>query len=183
MRRKIHRLIADILIILLSIIFAFYISETGLVDKIMGWFDGLEYLGVFIAGMFFTSAFTTPPAIVILGNFAEKIPVASVAIIGGFGALLGDYIIFKFIKNRVAEDVSFIMSYQKGKRFFSIFKTRLFRHLTPFIGAIIIASPFPDEIGIAMLGLSKIKDKSFIIISFIFNIIGISIIGLLDRSV
>ena len=45
-----------------------------------------------------------------------------------------------------------------------------------FMG-IVIASPLPDEIGVTMLaGLTKIKQKYLILISFILNTIGIFLI-------
>jgi uncharacterized membrane protein YdjX (TVP38/TMEM64 family) len=46
----------------------------------------------------------------------------------------------------------------------------------PIIGALIIISPFPDEIGIGLMGLSKIKKWQFMLISFALNSLGIFII-------
>ena len=133
--------------------------------------------------MFFTSFFTTAPAIVLIGVLVQTTPLIMVAIIGGLGAALGDYIIFRFVKDRISEDINYLLSFQKTKRFFAIFKTRLFIFFTPFIAALIIASPFPDEIGVAMLGLSKIKDKTFLLISFIANGVGILVVGWVARGI
>ena len=44
------------------------------------------------------------------------------------------------------------------------------------IGAIIIASPFPDEIGVSLMGISKMKTYQFILISFLLNAIGIFLV-------
>ena len=41
---------------------------------------------------------------------------------------------------------------------------------------LVIASPLPDEIGVSLLGISKIKLYKFIIISFIFNTIGVLLV-------
>jgi len=46
----------------------------------------------------------------------------------------------------------------------------------PVIGAIIIASPFPDEIGVSLVGISKIKTYQFLLVSFILNAIGIFLV-------
>jgi hypothetical protein len=63
----------------------------------------------------------------------------------------------------------------------SIFKTKLFYWFVPFFGAVIIASPFPDEIGVSMLGMSKLGSRYFLLISFVFNSLGIFIIGRLAQ--
>ena len=46
----------------------------------------------------------------------------------------------------------------------------------PFLGAIIIASPLPDELGLVMLGDSKLKYREIAIISYVLNTAGILLI-------
>jgi hypothetical protein len=48
---------------------------------------------------------------------------------------------------------------------------------------LIIASPFPDELGLMLMGLSKTNTKVFILLSFVLNFIGILVMGLLLRRV
>ena len=60
---------------------------------------------------------------------------------------------------------------------------RIFRWLIAFLGALIIASPLPDELGLTMMGFSKIKTSLFIPISFLLNSLGILIIGLIAKAV
>ncbi|OGG78335.1 hypothetical protein A3A36_01445 [Candidatus Kaiserbacteria bacterium RIFCSPLOWO2_01_FULL_52_12b] len=64
----------------------------------------------------------------------------------------------------------------------SIFRPRLFKWLIPFVGALIIASPLPDEAGLAMMGLSKMKTSVFIPISFALNFLGILAIGIFAKE-
>jgi hypothetical protein len=45
--------------------------------------------------------------------------------------------------------------------------------LLPLVGAIIIASPLPDEPGVAMLGISKIRRWVFTVVVFFLNTIGV----------
>ncbi|MDP2934019.1 MAG: hypothetical protein Q8N81_07910, partial [bacterium] len=101
---------------------------------------------------------------------------------GGLGALIGDLIIFRFVKDRVSEHFYYLMRVSKSERLFSIFKLKLFRWIIPFVGALIIASPLPDEIGVTMLGLSKMKNSYFILLSFLLNSAGILIIGLIAKA-
>ena len=45
--------------------------------------------------------------------------------------------------------------------------------LSPIIGALIIASPLPDEFGITLLGLSKLKIMVLLPIALVMNMLGI----------
>ena len=53
----------------------------------------------------------------------------------------------------------------------------------PVLGTLVIASPLPDELGVAMLGLAKTDKKSFLIISYLGNFLGILAIGGVARLI
>ncbi|MCI0614995.1 hypothetical protein L0244_18550, partial [bacterium] len=146
MERTGSQMALDIFFIALSIGAAVYIVETGVIHALLGIFQPLRYVGSFIAGIFFTSVFTTAPAIVILGDLAQENSPFLVALFGGLGAVLGDLLLFRFMRDRVTEDVRYLIRRTKIARFPLIFKTRLTRWFLPLIGAIIIASPLPDEV-------------------------------------
>ncbi len=183
MNKHKRQLIQDIIILIASIIFAVFMVKIGIARKFILSLGDFQYFGVFLAGTFFTSIFTIAPSIVVLSEFAQNTPLFILAVFGGLGAFAGDYIIFSFIKDRVADDLKYLFSLSKKDRFFFIHQTRLLRFLIPFLGALIIASPLPDEIGIMMLGLSKVKGTTFFLISFLFNGLGILIIGTVARIV
>ncbi|MFA7310094.1 MAG: hypothetical protein WC050_04275, partial [Candidatus Paceibacterota bacterium] len=92
-------------------------------------------------------------------------------------AVLGDLTIFALVRFAFRRDVEHIMSVPKYKRFVAIFHRRMFRWVLPFLGALIIASPFPDELGMGLMGLSRMNTKSLIAISFVMNALGIALIG------
>ncbi|MHB0977866.1 MAG: hypothetical protein ACYC1K_00425 [Minisyncoccota bacterium] len=183
MGQKKRRLYQDAVLIVASILFAMVVVKDDTVYQFVSSLGDLRWLGIFISGIFFTSLFTTPPSIVLLGEFAQSTPLLPLAIVGGLGAVCGDYIIFHFVKDRISKDVEFLFSFSKHKRFSAVFKTHLFKFFVPFIGALIIASPLPDELGITMLGMSKVKNKVFLIISFIMNGLGIFVIGWLAKLI
>jgi|SRR3989344_7342987 len=183
MPRAKKELLKDLVIVGASIAFAIFIASAGAAHNLALSFGELKWLGIFIAGIFFTSVFTAAPAAVVLGQFAESTHFLPLALLGGLGAMVGDYIIFYFIKNRISDDISYLLSLSRHKRFPHIFRTRLFRLSLPFLGAVIIASPLPDEIGIAMLGFSKVGDRFFLAISFIMNGLGILAIGWIARMI
>lgn len=177
-----NNLIKDAGIIFLSVIIAIILVKTRALESLLTATGGLTIAGSFIAGLFFTSIFTTAPATVALAEIARATnSVLPVALIGGLGAMLGDLVIFRFIKNNLAEDLFCLIKKSHGERFISIFHLRLFRRLTILLGALVIASPLPDEIGLAMMGLSKLKTYIFIPLSFILNSAGILVIGLIAQ--
>lgn len=170
------QIVEDLLVILLSIFAAIFISEVGLTSHLPGIFGGFGFLGVFVSGIGFTSVFTTAPSLTILSAFAGEMSPAVVAVIGGLGATFGDYVIFRFIRDRVYEDIKYLMKITHMSKYKAVFNTRLFHFFTPFVGALIISSPFPDEIGLTILGFSKIQTGVFLPLLFVLNSFGIFLI-------
>jgi len=182
MNRK-SALVVDVTVICLSTIVAVILVVSGVLPHLLVAARGMRFLDSFIAGMFFISAFTIVPAVVVLGELTTADSLLLVAFFGGLGALCGDLIIFRFVKDRLSEDIGYLLGKTKSERLISLFQLRFFRWLVPFIGALIVASPFPDEIGLAMMGLSKMKIYIFIPISFLLNAAGILVVGLAARAV
>ena len=104
------------------------------------------------------------------------------AIFGGFGALCGDLIIFQFMRDKFGEDIMRLIRNSGNGRLQSIVRLKFFRWLTFSLGALVIASPLPDELGLAMMGFSKTKTSILIPISFVFNSLGILVIGLVAKN-
>src|SRR3989344_5737913 len=177
-----NNLIRDLSLIILSILIAVILAKTGTLESLITSTQGMRFIGSFIAGIFFVSVFTAAPATVALGEIAQSNSIYTVAVLGGLGALIGDLIIFRFVKDRVSEHFDYLIRVSKSERLFSIFKLKLFRWIIPFVGALIIASPLPDEIGVTMLGLSKMKNSYFILLSFVLNSAGVLIIGLIAKA-
>lgn len=173
----------DLSLILISIIGAIFIANSVVINNFINYFPGNHYFASFVSGLFFTSIFTTAPSIVILGELAKEGSIISVAMFGAIGAVVGDYIIFRFFKDRFAEDIRELFSCKFRRKVSLILQKKIFRFITPVIGAFIIASPFPDEFGIMLLSISKIKSTLFLPISYTFNYIGIILIGYIASSI
>lgn len=133
------------------------------------------YLGAFFAGVFFVSTFTVAPSAVVLFYLASQMDIWLVAVVAGFGAVVGDFLIFKFLKDSVFEEIKPAFRRLTGERLQKLFETPHFARLSMILGAIIVASPLPDETGLALLGLSKIKRWQFLLLSFFLNTVGIFI--------
>ncbi len=177
-----NNLIRDLTIILLSVVIAIVLAKTGILKDLLTNTQEWRFLGNLVAGLFFVSVFTAAPAVVVLVEIAQSNSVLEVAFFGGIGALLGDLLIFRFIKDSLAQNISYLIKRTKQERLVKIFQLELFKWLVPFVGALVVASPLPDELGLVMMGLSKMKTALFIPISFILNSLGILIIGLIAKG-
>lgn len=174
----------DVAIIALSILLALVLVRSDALVQLLTATVELEFIGSFVAGLFFTSVFTTAPAIVTLGEIAQESSLFLTAVAGSIGAVLGDLIIFRFVKDRFTDHVMELIRTQGGKkRIKALFRRGSFRWLTFLLGGMIIASPLPDELGVSLLGLSKMRLSGFIALSFVFNFLGIVLIGIAARSI
>ena len=176
-------LLFDFIIVIFSIAIAIVLVQTEALQKILTSTKELEILGSFIAGIFFTSIFTVAPATVTLGQIAVANSLFLTAVFGAAGALIGDLIIFKFVRDNISEHLKeTVKNKMVSKSIRDLYKYRLFRWSTFFLSGLILASPLPDELGISLLGFLRIETKWFIFISYIFNFLGIVLVGLIAKS-
>jgi hypothetical protein len=175
MKRKIRHshLTRDLGIIVLSIIMAILLVKTGVLQDLMSSLEEHAMLSSFVAGIFWTSAFTVAPASLILIGLAKNGSLFWIAFWGGLGAFLADLIIFHFIKDDLTSDIDEIIKHSKLKKIKFLLKFKSFRWLFSLIGAFIIASPLPDDMGLMLLGLSKMNTYWFSFFMLILNFIGI----------
>ncbi len=173
----------DILAVFAGILLAIFLARSELLGKFLEMTERFEILSSFIAGIFFTSIFTVAPATVTLGKIAISGSVLKTSIFGAMGAVFGDLIIFKFVRDNISEYLEKnIKNEILSKSFRELFKYKLFRWTLFLISGLIISSPLPDELGVSLLGFLKIKTRWFIYISFVFNFIGVLIVALLAKS-
>lgn len=134
------------------------------------------YIGAFIAGILFVSTFTVATGVVLLLVLAETLSPLEIGIVAGLGAVLGDTIIFRFVKNNLVGEITSLYERIGGKHLTAVLHTKYFSWTLPVIGAVIIASPLPDEIGVSLMGIAKMKLYQFVLLSFILNTIGIFLV-------
>lgn len=171
-------------ILILSIILLLFIIDSPFVKDIINKIGNLGYLGAFLAGVFFVSIFTVAPAALVIYDLASKLNPYEVALFAGIGGVIGDYVIFRILKDGVFDELTPLLIKTKGiKKIGHLFRTPYFSWLIPIFGAVLIASPVPDEIGIGILGLSKIKNWQFVLLTFFLNAIGIFTIVLLAKVI
>ena len=173
--------------IVLAAIAAYFLFSNANVQSAVGGLDSLDYLGILAAGALFSFGLSTPFAIgFFLVSSPENIFLASIA--GGFGAMLSDLFIFKFVKFSLMDEFSQLENTKPIKEIRMEIKKhdrrKILNYLTYIFAGIIIASPLPDEFGVGMLaGLTEIKPVILGIVSLLMNSLGIFIILLIGSSV
>lgn len=165
-------IIKDIFIITLSICAAILMIHLGFVDWMISVFAS-PLVASFVAGIFFTSLLTISPASVILAELATRASPIEVAVLGALGAVIGDLLLFYCVRDTISRDISVLI--KKGIRHYHLDKlhSKYARWILPAIGAFIIASPLPDELGILLMGAARMKARNIIPVSFVMNFIGI----------
>lgn len=162
--------------LVLSLVALFYVADTEVVHALIKQIGSYGYLGAAITGVFFVSTFTVAPASVVLFHLAQEFNPILIALCAGAGAAIGDLLIFRFLKDRVFDELAPLFRRFGNSHVSYVFKTPYFAWFLPVIGAVIIASPIPDEIGIGLMGLSNIRFWQFMLLAFVLNATGIFIV-------
>ena len=174
MRRKTarHELAKDIFFIIIGIGIAIALARSGFLDWLIVVFGG-GIIASFIAGVFFTSMFTIAPASVVLAHLIGTMPIPTLVISGALGALCGDLMLFFFIRDRFTDDLKHSFKPSFVKHVVHSFHFGFLKWLSPILGAAVIVSPLPDEVGLTLMGLTKTRVVVLIPISFSMNILAI----------
>ena len=167
----------------LGLIVFYFLAQTPEVDNFIKNLGALGYAGAFFAGLFFVSTYTFVPAGYLLFEVAKYLNPLEIAIAAGIGSMIGDYIIFRVIRDHVIHELKPYLSSIGTPKVRRLFRTPYFAWLLPLSGAIIIASPLPDEFGVGLIGASKMKNHHFLVVSFLLNAVGIFLVVLLAQSV
>lgn len=168
---------ANLTFLAVSLLLAFTISRYEPLHATLLHLGKLGYFGAFFAGILFVSTFTVAIGAVVLLVLAEFLSPIEIGLVAGIGAVLGDFAIFRFIQNNLLREITNLFGQMDKKhRVRHLFHSKYFSWTLPVLGAIIIASPLPDEIGVSLMGISRMKTAQFIPLSFILNAIGIFLV-------
>lgn len=161
--------------IVIGVALSIFILRNPLFHEAIQSLGDFGYFGGFVAGIFYTSVFTAVPATAVFLLLADTSNFFILSLLGGLGAVVGDYIIYRFFQRETEEVINSRVI--KNFHFAQLIKKiPIIRPLAIVIGAVIVASPFPDELGIALLGVSRLTIKKFLPLSFILNTAGIFVV-------
>lgn len=165
----------------LSIIIAIFILSSSPVHLFIQQAGEWSYFGAFFVGLFYSYTLTSPLSAATFFVFNNGYNPFFIAIIGGFGAMIGDFFIFKFVKSGILPEAKLLAKDLKMPNLSSPKLIHMLHKFAPFIAGFIIGSPLPDEVGAAMFGAIRYDTKKFLIISFICHTLGILAIVLLGQ--
>lgn len=170
-------------LVLVSLYIAYELLVTGAINSWVADSFSRALPASFVAGVFFTSVLTVVPATVILFEITQSFNPYLIAAVGAVGAVIGDLFLFLFVREAVSERKTLFLKESQRRRLRTFFHHPFLHWLLPLVGALLIASPLPDEFGLALMGLSRMNIRLFLAISFTMNFIGIAALALLGRSV
>ena len=183
---KKRRIFRDLAIIVLSVIIAIYIQISPTIShNMIDYFSGLYFVpAAFLVGFFFSLTFTAAISTSVFITLSQTTtnPLL-IAFLGGFGSVVANSIIYKFFKEELIDDIKFLEPKYAKRIANKIFHSKLFIGLIPYISALLLVSPLPDEIGILILAGSNYRYTHFFLLSFLLHTTGILIIVLLGKLV
>ncbi len=131
--------------------------------------------GIFIVGMMYSYSFTLSLGALLLPAFLNDFSPLVIAIFGGLGGTFADITMFQLVKSNLKQEMKALgkTNFMKAVRKLPLMKFEWFRDV---LGGILIASPLPDEIGIAVMASTHLSENAFRIIALIANVAGIYIL-------
>jgi hypothetical protein len=170
--------------LLLGLVLFFVLAKTPQVDTFIKSIGDLGLIGAFVAGFFFVLTYTVVPASFVIFELAKYNNPIEIALIAAAGSMIGDYVIFRFLRDKVLEELMpYFSKLGSNNKLQTVYQTPYFAWLLPLSGAFVIASPLPDEVGVGLIGASKMKNRHFLLLAYLLNVVGIFFLVLLARSV
>lgn len=141
-----------------------------------------SYAGSFIAGILYVFTFTSAPSTALLLMLDKGQSLVLLSLVAGIGSLLGDLVIFKTARLGFHEEALRFTEEKSIQKLRQMIPSKARKVLGIVISFIIIASPLPDEFGVAMISnFGFINSKYFVFVSYALNTAGIFTILLLAR--
>lgn len=165
----------NLIMLIIGLCLAIVLIKSPLAPNLTPHLEQFGYFSAFLAGGFFASTFTVAIGVLAITAIAPLYNPLLLVIIGALGAVTTDFLIFKLVRHKAKAHVDPIYSlfpYHQHVR--KILHTKFFGWTLSLVGAIILASPLPDELGISLMGLSTIKNRQFFIISYLSHLFGLA---------
>lgn len=189
----------NLLLLALGLVLAYYMIKNTQIISFIGSLGNFGYPAAFLLGMLFTYAFTAVPATVAIFSLGEVLNPILIALIGAVGSVIGNYIIFKLVRDRLLKEINMLSKEVKtltkpvSALFFweelririwrAVSRSKVWQVLVPVFAGFILASPIPDEVGVAIFGAIKFNPEKFMVVSYILHFIGILIIAYSARLI
>lgn len=171
-----------------STVLAYVLYQAGAFDALKLWLNDGNALTIFLGGFLYSFGFTAPFAVAYFVEIAPEVHPGAAALIAGFGSLCSDIGIFRFAQLSFREEYLRLKTLQFFHRIRAVLLNERFSERTRgllrwSLAVVIIASPLPDEIGIALLvGFTNLTQRQLAVLSLLLNTAGIFLILLAAQA-
>lgn len=158
------------IILLITFVLAWAIGRLGLIDSYAAKAaEANSLVYTFIAGAMYSFSFTAGLSVLLFSEMSiTREMVLPLSLIAAFGGLLADLLIFRFIKDVILHELG-----DRTRKYIArATRTKVSKVALGTLGAAIIASPFPDEIGLTFMGVSKITFWELVVLTYVLDTLG-----------
>jgi len=124
-RHSKHWKYKNLTLALLSIVLAMYLYRFEAFHSFLLHLGGLGYIGAFVVGILFVWTFTAATGALTLLILAETLSPIEIGLIAGLGAVVGDLLIFRLVKNGLAEEVEDIYNHVDHRKHLTLVHSEL----------------------------------------------------------
>jgi hypothetical protein len=166
----------NILMLFLGLALAIILSRSSQFNNFIQGLGQFGYISAIIAGAMFVCTFTVATGAYIIFTLAKTLSPVELILFGMIGAVIFDMLVYKTIKNTVDKEILEAFNTPRFSHFKKILHTKYFAWMAPLIGLLVFLSPLPDELGISLLGLSKLRTYQFFFISILNHSLGMFLV-------
>lgn len=169
---------------ILAIVLFLLLVDSVLVAAVFGLLERLDYLGGFIAGLLSVSFFTAVPAVVLMVDVALHADLNPfvLAFVIATGSTVGDWLVLTFYEEKIFHELRPLFRKLGLHHVGRLFKTRYTSWILTILGAFIIISPLPDEVGVGLMGIAHFKRMAVVGVCFMLNLLGALVVVLAART-
>ncbi|MEK7528096.1 MAG: hypothetical protein AAB574_03725 [Patescibacteria group bacterium] len=155
----------NIFLLCLGLFFAYLLYRSPLFPNLVAYLIRFGYLGGLLGGFLFSSTLTAIIGLLLILSLAPHLSLFGLVSAAALGAVIGDIVIFYLIRNKIDHDSSFAPQLFIRYHLTKLFHSRYFSWTLPIVGALIIMSPLPDELGISLFSVAHTPVEEFAFVS------------------
>jgi hypothetical protein len=167
---------------LLALVLFVLVIDSALIVSVIHTIDEFGYASGLLAGALSVSFFTAAPALILLIDLAQFLNPLLLAVLVATGSVIGDWLIIKFFEERIFTELGPAIEKLKLRRLKQALSRPYGKWVLVLIGAIFVSSPLPDEVGLALMGVSKANRLFVLLLCFFLNFVGAFIVILATKA-
>lgn len=167
---------------LLALVLFVLVIDSALIVSVIHTIDEFGYASGLLAGALSVSFFTAAPALILLIDLAQFLDPLLLAVLVATGSVIGDWLIIKFFEERIFTELGPAIEKLKLRRLKQALSRPYGKWVLVLIGAIFVSSPLPDEVGLALMGVSKANRLFVLLLCFFLNFVGAFIVILVAKA-